>query len=338
MANNAQSTDSTQPEYRLGPSLSLVHGALNFTPGEFVLVRIPEPIRIGGHIGDEATAATNLPLTSNGSSPQHFAFIRQMSIQPSRSYLLEVYPVVSFTRSSGAIAGYSRMDDATRATLLPLPSLSYRHPTPEAFGAPLSFGNWSTFRDSWLSVNPIRFIMPTSRPFKRMIPPLIMPFSVLERIDLYRETLRPNPQTTNAHHHDDQSHPPPNGGSGDEQGSGNLRQQRVGDGGGQAASGVTSSPTIIDDGGGEKAAGPGLEQFSVETFHDIPVLEGVDEDAEGADATMLDELILLARGDPMWMEELRKYLQEEEKEREEMQKERAVRLARWREGTTVLPT
>jgi hypothetical protein len=115
----------------------------------------------------------------------------------------------------------------------------------------------------------------------------------------------------------------------------------MGDGGGQAASGVmsvTSSPTIIGDGEGEKAAEAGLEQFSFKTADDILVLEGVDEDAEGADATMLDELIMMAHGDPMWTEELRKYLQKEDQEREQMQEERAVRLARWREGITVQPT
>ena len=59
-----------------------------------------------------------------------------------------------------------------------------------------------------------------------------------------------------------------------------------------------------------------------------PVLEGADEDAEGADSTMRDELVMMARDDPMWTTELRKYLQ----------KERAVRLARWREGIVVQPT
>jgi hypothetical protein len=88
----------------------------------------------------------------------------------------------------------------------------------------------------------------------------------------------------------------------------------------------------------EKAAGEGLEQLSFKTAYDIPVLEGVDEDAEGADATMRDELIMLAHGDPMWMEELKKYLRKEEKEREQMQEERAVRLALWREGIAMQPT
>jgi hypothetical protein len=168
-----------------------------------------------------------------------------------------------------------------------------------------------------------------------MAPPLIMPVSVLHRIDLYRQTLRSN-RTTNTHHPDDQSDPPPTGGNGNEQGRDNL-----GDGGGHSTSGVTSvtsSPTIIGDGEGEKATGAGLKQFSVDMSHGYLVLEGVDENAEGADATMLDELIMMAHDDPMWREELRKHLQEKEKERLQTQKEREARLACWRESMTAQST
>ena len=129
-----------------------------------------------------------------------------------------------------------------------------------------------------------------------MVPPLIMPFSVLERIDHYQDTLRSNMPTTDADFHPQS---PPNDESGNEQGSSNLRQGWLGD-----AEGLTAA-----------------------AVEHLLVLEGVDEDAEGADATMRDELAMMARDDPMWMREFRKYLQEEEKEREEVQKERAVRLA-----------
>ncbi|KAI0253654.1 hypothetical protein BJV78DRAFT_1191090 [Lactifluus subvellereus] len=298
-------------QHHLGRSLSLEAGAASYTIGECILVRLS----VDGHVGDEATG-TDLPPTSNRSSPQHLAFIRQVIMQEDGSYLLEVYVILSFTGSGGAIASYYEMDDATRATLLPLPPSSHRHPTPEAFGAPLSFEAWSALRDSWLSIIPRRVFMPSSRPFKRMVPPLIMHPSVLRQIELYRATLRSNPQTTSAHR-DDQPHPPPNGGSGDEQGSSHLGQQQPGDGGGQASSGVTS------------------------LLRDVPwhlSQRSVDEDAEGPDATMLDDLMLMALGDPMWTKELRKYLQKEENENEEMQKERAARLARWREGITVQPT
>lgn len=97
---------------------------------------------------------------------------------------------------------------------------------------------------------------------------------------------------------------------------------------------VNSSPTNIGD-EGEKAAGAGLERFSVKSSHGLLVLEGVDEDAEGPDATMLDQLMMLAYDDPIWSEELRRYLQIEEEEREWMQKERAVN---WREDVVVQPT
>ncbi|KAM6495216.1 hypothetical protein JOM56_009839 [Amanita muscaria] len=265
---------STRSAY-LGPSLSLDHGAPLFAVGEFVL--IPEEIRVEGYVENEATAVgTDLPPVSTGSGPQHFSFIREVRLQSDRSFALEVYP--RFSRS--------RLCDA--------------------FGEPLDFGNWSIYKDSFLHVFPRRLAMPTKRSFKRMDPPLIMPFSVLFRIDSYREYLL---STTS----DDQSHPPLNGGSarsGDKQGSSNPPHGQTGDGGGQAASGVTlvtSSPTIFD----------------------------VDEDAEDADATTRDELIMLARDNPIWMEELRRYLQEEEKEKEQMQNERVARLAHWREDIAI---
>ena len=135
-----------------------------------------------------------------------------------------------------------------------------------------------------------------------MDPPLIMPFAVSNQIDLYRETLRANQQTKNAH------------------------------------SAVNSSPSIICDGEEDKAAGGCLDQFSFKTSRGYLVLEGVDEDAEDADATMRDELIMMARHDPIWEEELRRYLQTEEKERVQMQKDRAARFSHWREGVAVQPT
>ena len=77
-----------------------------------------------------------------------------------------------------------------------------------------------------------------------------------------------------------------------------------------------------------------LEEFKITTFneYDLLVLESVDEDAQGADATFRDGLIMLAHYDPTWREELRKYLQEEERKRRKMKGERAMRLARWRPG------
>ncbi|KAF8346407.1 hypothetical protein F5887DRAFT_1182675 [Amanita rubescens] len=258
MASNTLGQSTRLVYHDLAPALSLGGGA-NFALGECVLVRIPERIQVEGHVEDEATAVgTGLPPTTNGRTPQLFAFIREMEVLPDGSYVLEVYPVVSFTRSGGALPTYNRLTDAAKALLLPLPPLSFCHPTPEAFGARLNLGTWRDSRDSFLLVNPRRFVMPTSRP--------------------------------------------------------------------------------LPGDGGEKVAGAGLEEFSVKSSHGLLVLEGVDEDAEGPDATMLDQLMMLAYDDPIWSEELRRYLQKEEEEREQMQKERAVRLARWREDVVVQPT
>ncbi|KAF8348845.1 hypothetical protein F5887DRAFT_947840 [Amanita rubescens] len=194
-------------------------------------------------------------------------------------------------------------------------------PTPDAFGEPLDLGNWSTYKDSFLHVFPRRLTMTTEQIgetfFKRMVPPLIISLSVLFRIDSYREYLL---STSSTHNHDDQSHPLPNWHTA------------------SGATSVTNSPTIIGDGGREKTAGAGLEQFSVKSTHGLLVLEDVDEDAEDADATTRDELIMLAHDNPIWMEELRRFLQEEEKEKEQMQNERVARLIRWREDMAIQPT
>jgi hypothetical protein len=164
MVSNAPG-QSARSAYRLGPSLSLDRGAPLFGVGEFVLIRIPEEIRVEGYVENEATAVgTDLPPVSAGSGPQHFSFIREVRLQPDRSFALEVYPVLSFTSTGGALPTYNRMSDAAaRAALLPLPPLSSRHPTPDAFGEPLDLGSWSTYRDSFLHVFPRRLTMPTRR-------------------------------------------------------------------------------------------------------------------------------------------------------------------------------
>jgi len=109
-----------------------------------------------------------------------------------------------------------------------------------------------------------------------MIPPLIVPFSVLNQINLYRKTLCSNIPTADADFHPNHSQPP-NGGSGDKQGSSNPRQGRLGTAPGRTS--ATSSPALNGDDGGEKAAGEELEQFAVKASHGLLVLEGVDEDA-----------------------------------------------------------
>jgi hypothetical protein len=155
-------------QHRLGPSLSLQDGALPFTTGECVFVRIPGRIEVDPGYDDQGTAVgTDLPPTSRGQSPQHLAFIRQQYHLQDGSYVLDVYPLVSFSRSGGAVLGFRQLTDAGKATLLPLPPLSSRHPSPNAFGVPLNpldFGGWSDNRDAFLHVIPRQFTMHRSRP------------------------------------------------------------------------------------------------------------------------------------------------------------------------------
>ena len=162
MASNAPG----QSTYSLGPRVSLDGGAPIFAVGECILIRIPGQIQVEGYVEDEASAiGTNLPPVSEGAGPQHLAFIREVHrVRRQRSFILEVYPVLAFSNTGGAVATYNNMSNpATKAALLPLPLLSSRHPTPDAFGEPLSFGNWTTIRDSFLHVFPRRLIMPMSR-------------------------------------------------------------------------------------------------------------------------------------------------------------------------------
>lgn len=258
------------------------------------------------------------------SGPQHFAFICNFHLQLDESLVLDVYPVLPFSNTSGGLATDNRMNYATAtAALLPLSS---RHPTPDTFGKPLDFGNWSATSDSFLHVFPTRFTMPTKRSFKRMDPPLLMPYSVLRRIGHYREYLLSTTITQNN--------------DGDEPGKSNLPHGRTGDRGGQVASGVTSvtSPqTIISGGEGERATGVGLEQFSDKLDYDsLPSAEDVDEDADDGDATTLDDLLLLVHDNPtLWIGELKRYLQEEKREQERVQDERMARLASWREDVAI---
>jgi len=161
-----------------------------------------------------------------------------------------------------------------------------------------------------------------------MNPPLIMPLTMLRRIHLYQERLRSN---MHANHPHDQPHPLLNSGSGGEQGSRPPIPVLMKEGGGGSGETLVGrSPTIVGDGDGEQAAKDKLVGFAETTSNGIPILEGVDEDGDGGDATFRDDLMLLASYNPtMWMPELNKYLEEEEKERKQVEKERAARLADW---------
>jgi hypothetical protein len=137
-----------------------------FLPGERVLLRIPNPI-VAAHIPNVDTlAGSGLPPTSNARSPQYFTFIRTVLLKPDGSVDVEVYPELSFHQSGGALSGYSELPEDARPAPIPLPPLSSRHPTPEAFGAPLTLGGWSNRQDAWLRVVPITFNVPETRPVR----------------------------------------------------------------------------------------------------------------------------------------------------------------------------
>ena len=162
---------STQPAlqvFALGPALSIVDGAPHFQFGECILVRIPLPLQINEHLDvNPEILASGLPPTSNNTSPQHFAFIRSLQLVPS-GWLLEVFPIVSFTNSGGALEGYRRLSDAAKETLIPLPAFSHQHLTPALFGDPLTIDGYSNPRPSFLHIVPRIFVFDEKRSVSTM--------------------------------------------------------------------------------------------------------------------------------------------------------------------------
>ncbi|KAF9506829.1 hypothetical protein BS47DRAFT_380192 [Hydnum rufescens UP504] len=323
------------PEYQLGPSQSLAEGAPIFAVGEYVLIRIPIEIKLGGNTATGSAAESELLPTSKGSSPQHFAFIRSVYPLLDGSYQLEVYPQLPLSRSGGALIGYNQTDDTGRAALIPLPPLSHRYPTPERFGDPLVVGGWSNSRDAWLYTVPHRFVMPWTRPFKRMIPPVSMNPFEMRRVDVWYNALRASLVAPDLGDRHDEV--PPEGGLRKDDGRGNVAL-RQGDGG-QAASGNVPEST------GVSWAGGGVQKRTLEAeveqlVHNLSsgeplILEGVDEDAQDEDCTPRDQLILLGRSHPSWAKVLVKYLVAEQEERQEVEERRAARLEHWLQGMTV---
>jgi hypothetical protein len=95
MVSNTQSTESDHCP--VGPPISLEDEASICPPCKCILIMIPIPIQVDGHIVNRATTASDLPPTSNESSAQYFAFVRQITIRSVTSHLLEIYLVLSFT-------------------------------------------------------------------------------------------------------------------------------------------------------------------------------------------------------------------------------------------------
>jgi hypothetical protein len=98
--------------------------------------QIRRSIRIDQGLDQDTSAgsASTLTPTATSSSPQHFAFIRSSVFLDNGSYEVNAYPIVSFSRSGGAIAGYNRLPPDDQARLIPLPPLWDERPTPAAFG------------------------------------------------------------------------------------------------------------------------------------------------------------------------------------------------------------
>jgi hypothetical protein len=126
-----------------------------------VLVRVPIPLdpELQPALVTSTVAGSGIPPTSNARSPQHFAFVR--SATPlADGVQLDVYAIVSFSSSGGAVNGYNNLTEERKATLIPL---SHSMPTPELFGEPLTIGGWINSWDARLLVVPTTFIMPASR-------------------------------------------------------------------------------------------------------------------------------------------------------------------------------
>ncbi len=152
-------TTATRP---VAPGNS-IQGGSEFVNREILLLRIPVTPDAPLLRGLEAsTDSGSTLLASHSSYPQHFAFVRSTNTHPD-GLEVEVYPVVSFTRSGGARAGYDKVDDDIKPTLIPLPPLSHTFQTPKLFGPPLVIGGWIGSRDAWVSVTPIKFILPMTR-------------------------------------------------------------------------------------------------------------------------------------------------------------------------------
>lgn len=172
-----------------------------------------------------------------------------------------------------------------------------------------------------------------------MVPPVFLNAVELAQIDRYYNALRAPVLTPGV---SGQLQPPAGGGSGLGSGQG----ASPGQGSGPVAPGHGAGPTgrslgdLLCCRGQDRVLDEETENLISELLSkDLPILEleGVDEGAQDADATMKDELMLLARGSEIWARELVKYLQVERKERDEMQEEQVVRMENWLRDVVATP-
>jgi hypothetical protein len=135
----------------LGPNQSLEDGGL-ITASEFVFLKIP--VAAGSQFLEASTTAeTGLPQPSQPQgrrATQHHVFVRSTAPHP-LGLVIEVYPVVSFSREGGAVDGYNAANETVKQSLIPLPLLFFHFPDPP-FGPQLFTGGWVNSRDAFLSV------------------------------------------------------------------------------------------------------------------------------------------------------------------------------------------
>jgi hypothetical protein len=177
-----------------------------------------------------------------------------------------------------------------------------------------------------------------------MIPPVSLSVLELQRINRYYDALR-RPMLTNVNNNQGPAQPPSGGASGNGNG-----QEGAGSGPGVGpvgggAPGNDSEParsgweSLLCCRRQEQGLAAGREEsMAKQSFNGPPILtlEGVDEDAQDADATTKDELMLLAHSSELWAGELAKYLQAERNERDEVHRRRMARLEDWMQD--VVPT
>ena len=83
-------------------------------------------------------------------------------VHPVGGLMLELYPVVSFSREGGAVNGYNAAHETIKRSLIPPPPLCSTFATPPLFGPQLDIGGWVNSKDAFLSVIPVKFVMPKS--------------------------------------------------------------------------------------------------------------------------------------------------------------------------------
>jgi len=166
-----------------------------------------------------------------------------------------------------------------------------------------------------------------------MLPAVALSVDELYQIEIYRATLRATTISSSGRQG------PPDNGSGSKGGNGGGGSEWEKEPGGKGGQRTSKSGSRFKGSWRgwrkKKVVGVGQQEFKIGIpSDDLPVHEGVDEDAQGDNATWKEQLMLLASygdDDGIWKEELVKVLRAEGKEQEEMKQERMARLGNWRQ-------